>query len=212
LVVNKQIRTSMSLRTSVPDPLQALTANRDISRGIRRYTLATQADGSVIHWIRLAATGAERETSPAANSDEARLQPDALKTAQLRSRLSDLIHEQETVLLLLGLELEEPGLDLLPGFQLGWVHENPHALSTVFLIQGHGEPSEVDDFEPTVSDGALGQELYGIRQALGRLAEGIEELALRKVSLRKIDHEPPDHHARGHMAVEVLYHGDVFIK
>jgi hypothetical protein len=102
------------------------------------------------------------------------------------------------------LELEKPTTQFRKRIQFPGIHENPNSLPAAFLIEDQGEPSKINNPQPSISNGTGGQNLDGIGQARPGLTEGVMVFAVCKMLACQIHHETSKHHTRRHIAMEVF--------
>ena len=136
---------------------------------VGRLPAAGAADRAIAGRVGLAAGRAGRDGAFAAPAHELGPQGDGLHGTDGRPGRADLLAQAVTVLLLLGLQFEEPLTDGRVRLQAGGVHRHPHALAGPLVEEGHGVQAEIEDPQPSVAHGAGGEHLHGVGQAPGRL-------------------------------------------
>ena len=159
------------------------------------FPITGKANQPISKWVGFFAPGTDCKLAAVFFIAESMRYSYALGATDACPRGLGLVEQARKVLLLFGFELEKPGPDLGPLFELSRVNKDTDPVPCFFVVECEGITPDVDHAEPSIAEGTGGKELNGIGQALGCFTEGIEESSLGKMPVCLIHHETPDKYA-----------------
>ena len=152
------------------EQLQGGSLGAGLSRGrlslVGGLPLAGPAEAAVLRRIGFPAVRADNHAAPAALAEKLGAQGDSLPPQEVVAGLPDLGQQEGRILCLFGAEFKIPVINFGEVNHPGRVQEDPHPFPLVFVVQGEGKAAQVDQLEPAVADGAGGEQLDGVRQAM----------------------------------------------